>query len=98
MLGFDVADEDDEAVKLLGLYFEGIITSIEAGDWKHYPTTRNLRRELKERGLAMWKFKRADIPLADMLPNPRSCWMGVPTFAAASESIRLKVRKIIYLT
>lgn len=85
-----VVGHDDVAVDVLSGHFVTVINSISAGTWCHYPDTKELKSNLKAKGLCLWKFKKEDV--LTMTPRESvSSFMSTSAIRKKVEAIRQKV-------
>lgn len=61
-----------------------------AGEWRHYPSTKELKNSLKTKGLCLWKFKKDDVcPVIP--PTSIANFMDIAAIRKSVEGIRHKV-------
>jgi len=60
LIDFRLGDGEDGTTKLVD-HFKTLIQRIADGSWKHLPRTSALRKNLRDKKLADWKFKQTDI-------------------------------------
>jgi len=73
------------------MHFTSVIDDIVNDKWRHYPPKRTMKEQLKQRGLAMWRFKAGDLKLEDSSPHPSSFWMEAVQISNTIECVREKV-------